>query len=97
MHHYTKHAYGMQRVFSEYGFGSRIRACSYSVHILFIHSSIFNKSLDMIDLYNQTIENNKDVSRYWFTNNFFITCQVREYLASSLLWGSFFCGALPDA
>ena len=73
-------------------------ACSYSVHILFIHSSIFNKSLDMIDLYNQTIENNKDVSRYWFTNNFFITCQVREYLASSLFGGLFFAELflMPD-
>ena len=71
-----------------------MEAVSGLVHILFIfylfYSSIFNKSLDMIDLYNQTIENNKDVASYWFTNNFFITCQVRKYLASSLLWGSFF-------
>jgi hypothetical protein len=64
---------------------------SYFVHILFVYSSIFNKSLDMIDLYNQIIENNKDVSRYWFTNNFFITCQVRNVPGILPFMGAFLC------
>ena len=45
----------------------------------------------MIDLYNQTIENNKDVSRYWFTNNFFITCQVRNVPGILPFMGVFLC------